>query len=101
MANKGDSKRLAIASTLVLALITGLGLAAAQHPGGAHAGGLSGGPHQHLDGRFSHNQYYYDHGYAVHRPPPQAIGEFHGRDGGRYWFHGGHWYRWRGGAWVV
>lgn len=75
----------------------------AQHSGGHPGGGApagAGGPHQHLDTRFSHNQFYYDHGYAVHRPPPGGA-ELHGRDGGRYWFHGGNWYRWRGGAWVV
>lgn len=67
-----------------------------------------GGAHQHFDSRFSHNQYYYDHGYAVHRPPPGAFGELHDRDGGRYWHHRGDWYRyrggwyrWWGGAWIV
>jgi hypothetical protein len=82
-----------------------------QHAAGAaHGGGgapvsggapLSGGAHQHFDGRFSHNQYYYDHGYTVRRPPPGGLGELHGPDGGRYWFHGGHWYRWNGAGWAV
>ena len=92
-----------------LLLAAGIEMALAQHPGGGHpSGGIpsggrptGGGPHQHFDARFSHNHYYFDHGYSVHRPPPGGPGEFHGRDGGRYWFHGGNWYRWRGGAWVV
>lgn len=66
--------------------------AIAQHAGGAHL---------HLDGRFSHNQYYFDHGYSVGRPPAGSIGEFRARDGGRYRFQGGNWYRRRGGAWIV
>jgi hypothetical protein len=65
--------------------------------GGAH---LSGGPNQHLDNRFSHNQYYYNRGYAVHAVPAGGR-EFHGPDGGRYWYGGGNWYRWNGGSWVV
>jgi len=69
--------------------------AIAQHAGG-HAAAGAGGAHQHLDGRFSHNQYYFDHGYSA-----GSLGGFHGRDGGSYRFHGGNWYRWRGGAWVV
>jgi len=91
-------RRVGLISIFLVALAGGL--ASAQH-GGAHPGGLSGGPHQHLDARFSHNQYYYNRGYSVRRPPAGAFGEFHGSDGGRYWFHGGHWYHWRGGAWVV
>jgi len=65
-------------------------LAIAQH-GGGHAGSaLSAGSraygaHQHLDSRFSHNQYYYDHGYSVRTPPAGGVGELHGRDGGRYY----------------
>ena len=70
----------------------------------SHGGGgarLTGGVHQHFDGRYSHNQYYYDRGYSVRHPPAGGRGEFHGPDGGRYWSHGGHWYRWDHGAWVV
>jgi hypothetical protein len=80
--------------------------ALAQHAGG-HAG-AGGGAHQHFDARFSHNQYYYDRGYSVRRPPAGGFGELHDRDGGRYWYHGGDWYRYRGGwyrwgghGWVV
>ncbi len=37
-------------------------------------GAMGGGAHQHLDGRFSHNQYYYDRGYSVRRPPVGCVG---------------------------
>jgi hypothetical protein len=74
----------------------------AQHVG-AHPARttMAGGAHQHFDGRFSHNQYYYDRGYSVRRPPVGGVGELRGPDGGRYWFHAGSWYRWRDGVWVV
>lgn len=79
------------------------GTAIAQHEG-AHGGAApaphGGGAHQHLDARFGHNQYYYDRGYLVSRPPAGG-GEFHGADGNRYWYHGGNWYRWGGHGWVV
>lgn len=70
--------------------------------GGARGvgGGLRGGPNQHFDARFSHNQYYYNRGYSV-RTAPAGGREFHGPNGGRYWYRGGNWYRWNGGAWVV
>jgi hypothetical protein len=85
-----------LAATGVL-LIAASAAAIAQRVG-AHAGG---GAHQHFDGRFSHDQYYYDRGYAIRRPPVGGLGELRGPDGGRYWLNGGNWYRWRGGAWVV
>jgi len=84
----------------------------AQHAGSAHVGGggahpSGGGAHQHLDSRFSHNQYYYDRGYGVRTPPSGGVSGLH-RGGEQYYFHGGNWYRWRGGwyrwwggAWVV
>jgi hypothetical protein len=95
-------------SALVFASVLALGVsgwALGQHAG-SHGGGgggarLTGGAHQHFDGRYSHNQYYYDHGYSVRRPPAGGLGEFHGPDGARYWSHGGHWYRWGPGGWVV
>jgi len=101
--------------TLVVVLAAALcsGAAFAQHAGGAHVGGggghpSGGGAHQHLDSRFSHNQYYYNRGYGVHRPPAGGVDGLHGRNGERYYFHGGNWYRWRGGwyrwwggGWVV
>jgi hypothetical protein len=85
--------------------------ALAQAPGGA---GTHPAEHQHLDSRFAHNRYYYDHGYAVHTPPDGGLANLHGPGGQRYYFHGGNWYQWRGswdqawhwqrwwhGAWVV
>ncbi|MGO9992133.1 MAG: DUF6515 family protein [Steroidobacteraceae bacterium] len=100
---RNDWSYLALAG--ILALSASGGPAIAQHSGGhagGHAGGnTGGGAHQHFDGRYSHNQYYYNHGYTVRTPPAGGIGELTGRDGGRYWFHGGNWYRWRGGGWVV
>lgn len=75
-------------------------------PGHGHGGRPGGGmrpgmgePHQHFDGRFAHNQYYFNRGYAVRRPPPGR--QFFGPHGGRYWYGGGNWYRWHGGSWVV
>lgn len=86
------------------------GMAVAQHAathGGRAAGHAVGGhapaagAHQHYDGRFSHNQFYYDRGFAVRRPPSGGLGEVHDRHGGRYWRHGGNWYRWDGRRWIV
>ena len=92
-------------SSLALAgllMIAASGPAIAQHATGrAGAGAIGGGAHQHFDGRFSHNQYYYDHGYSVRRPPAGGLGGLRGPDGGRYWYHGGNWYRWGGGGWAV
>jgi len=86
----------------------------AQHPG-SHAGGAvshassgagphgmpAGGAHQHLDSRFGHNQYYYNHGYSVHHAPGGPSGELHGSDGRRYRFDHGNWYRWDGRTWII
>jgi hypothetical protein len=69
------------------------------HPG---AGGrAASAAHEHYDGRFSNNHYYYDRGYTVRRPPPGSIGDLRGPHGGRYWYHRGNWYRRNGAAWVV
>lgn len=77
-------------------------------PGARPAPGLSGGPHQHLDSRFSHNRYYYDRGHPVHEPPRGGVQGLRPPNGGRYYSYGGNWYRWRGGwyrwwrgGWVV
>ena len=74
--------------------------------GGGGAGEAGTATHQHLDSRFSHNRYYYDRGYAVHRVPTGGVST--GDAGEQYYFQGGNWYRWRGdwyrswgGAWVV
>jgi len=102
MYRKGNSPLwLALAGVLAITMTT---QTIGQHAGGtarAGPGPAAGGANQHFDGRFSHNHYYYNHGYTVHRAPPGGFGEFHGHDGGRYWYRGGDWYRWRGGAWVV
>ncbi len=67
--------------------------------GGTHSAVVpGGGPHQHLDGRFAHNHYYYDRGYAVHTPPDGGLANLHA-GGERYYYHGGNWYRWRGDRW--
>ena len=97
---------LALASTLHSA---GHNACGAGGGGGGGGGGESGtATHQHLDSRFSHNRYYYDRGYAVHTPPAHGVANLIGRDGERYYFQGGNWFRWRGdwyrdwgGAWVV
>lgn len=60
-----------------------------------------GAPHQHFDGRFSNNHYYYNRGYRVRRPPAGSIGDLRGPHGGRYWYHRGNWYRRQHDAWVV
>jgi hypothetical protein len=76
--------------------------------GGGGAGETGTATHQHLDSRFSHNRYYYDRGYAVHRVAPGGVTTLIGPAGERYYFSGGNWFRWRGdwyrfwgGAWVV
>ena len=78
----------------------------------AHGGGGAGeqgtATHQHLDSAFSHDRYYYDRGYALHKPPRGGIPDLVGPDGQHYYFQGGNWfcwrgdwYRWWGGAWIV
>jgi hypothetical protein len=76
--------------------------------GGGGAGEWGTATHQHLDSRFSHNRYYYDRGYAVHTAPADGVSDLSGRNGERYYFQRGNWFRWRGdwyrwwgGAWVV
>src|SRR6516164_2619034 len=96
-------------------LLVAIGPVLTQHAGAHNGGGGGGGAgeagtatHQHLDSQFSHNRYYYDRGYAVHTPPAGGVANLIGRNGERYYFQGGNWYRWRGewyrcwgGAWVV
>jgi len=77
--------------------------------GGGGGGGEAGtATHQHLDSQFSHNRYYYDRGYAVHRVSAGGVANLVGPAGERYYFFEGNWFRWRGdwyrswgGAWVV
>ena len=56
-------------------------------------------PHMHMDGRFSHNHPYYDHGHQFHGMPHGGY-EIHHR-GGSYWYDRGHWYRHRNGVAIV
>jgi len=102
------SIRAALGAVLALAVaLPALAQHAAAHggggggAGGGHVAAPAGAAHQHFDGRFSHDRYYYDHGYSVRQPPRGSFGELHGSDGGRYWYHGGNWYRWGGHGWVV
>jgi len=109
---RGKSRRRVRDFGLILPCATLYALSAlAQAPGGP---GTHPAEHQHLDARFGHNRYYYDRGYAVHSPPDGGIANLHGPDGQKYYFEGGHWYRWKGtldqawhwqrwvhGGWVV
>jgi hypothetical protein len=98
---------------LVVAVFTAAA-ARAQQPPAPPGAGAHPPEHQHLDTRFGHNHYYFDHGYAVHTPPDGGLANLHGPGGDRYYFYGGNWYRWRGswdqswhldrwrhGGWVV
>ncbi len=71
------------------------------HAGHAAVGRPGGAAHQHFDARFAHDRYYYNRGYSAPHRPPGGLGGLWGPHGGRYWFHGGNWYRWSGSAWVV
>jgi len=106
-----DAKRTAWRAAVGAALLVGMAATFPQQTSG-HGGGGAGetgtATHQHLDTRFSHNRYYYDRGYAVHKPPAGGLADLIGREGERYYFHAGNWFRWRGewyrcwgGAWVV
>jgi len=113
-ATYGERQRCNWLAAAGAALLVAAGSASTQHAW-AHNGGGGGGAgeagtatHQHLDARYSHNRYYYDRGYAVHTPPAGGVANLIGRNGERYYFQGGDWYRWRGewyrcwgGAWVV
>ncbi|HVS77271.1 MAG TPA: DUF6515 family protein [Steroidobacteraceae bacterium] len=97
---------ISLAAASVLA-VTLAGAALGQQPAArarppAPAASRTGAPaHQHFDGRYSNNRYYYDRGYTIRRPPPGSIGGLRGPRGGRYWYHRGDWYRGHDGAWVV
>jgi hypothetical protein len=52
-----------------------------------------------MDGRFAHNQYYFDRGYTMHGAPRGGY-EVH-RGGGNYWYDRGQWYRRQGGLSIV
>ncbi len=95
----GAPATLAVTALLAAALAVP---ALAQHAGRpARAAPAARGAHEHFDGRYSHDRYYYNRGYSVRRPPAGSVGELRGPHGGRYWYHGGNWYRWQSGSWVV
>jgi len=91
-------------------VLVGTGSALFQHAwanGGGGAGETGTATHQHLDSRFSHNRYYYDRGFAVHKTRTGGT-TLIAPEGERYYLVGGNWFRWRGdlyrwwgGAWVV
>ena len=85
----------------VMVLVIGLAASGAARAQVHGHGGSAPAAHQHLDSHFGHNQYYFDRGHAVRHLPGGGQGEFHGKDGGRYFLHGGHWYHWDHGGWVV
>ncbi len=60
---------------------------------------MAGGAHQHFDGRFSHNHYYFDRGYTRHGPFRSGYPIDYGRD--HYWYDGGDWYRRGGFGWAI
>ena len=92
-------------------VLMAMGCASSQYAradGGGGAGESGTATHQHLDSGFAHDRYYYDRGYAVHRPPAGGITNLIGRNGECYYYQGGNWFRWRGdwyrwwgGAWIV
>ena len=81
------------------ALTVAANLAVAAQP--RERAGPANRTHQHLDERFSHNQYYFDRGYSVPRPPPGSVSGLRGPDGRRYSYYHGTWYRRDGSAWIV
>ncbi len=49
--------------------------------GGGGAGERGAATHQHLDSAFSYDRYYYDRGYAVHKPPAGGLTDLIGLRG--------------------
>src|SRR6266478_4330824 len=70
----------------------------AEH-GGFARGGLEHGEHQHIDTHFSHNHYYFDHGYRVHEAPQSGHEIQHEHE--HFWYDRGQWYRRDGRGWLV
>ena len=87
---------LRLLGVIVLAALAASSPANARDDGGR---GARLAPHMHFDSRFSHDQYYHDRGYAV-RGVPRGAYNIH-RGGDAYFYHGGEWYRPRGGFSVV
>lgn len=110
-----NTNRIRMVRLIAVAVLTGAlnlagSAASAQHARSSNAPAPGGSPprvaraaqpNQHLDARFSHNQYYFDRGYSVRRPPPGSVGELRSRDGSRYLYRNGNWYRWDGRLWIV
>lgn len=86
-----------LVGSLLLMAVSGTALAQR----GGSRGAAPPRAHQHFDGRYSNDRYYYNRGYSVQKPPAGGIGDIRGPNGGRWWFHGGNWYRWNNGLWVV
>jgi hypothetical protein len=86
---------------LMLTLIVAVAFLAAypSHAEDRYRTAFGGNRGMHLDGRFSHNQYYHDRGYSIPSVPRGAY-EIHRREG-TYWYHGGEWYGRNGSRWVV
>jgi hypothetical protein len=99
-------------SLFLAAALLAVAPALAQHTSGGMGGGhvsagghlstghtMGMGPHQHFDGRYSHNQYYYNRGYRAYSVPHGGYAVNY--KGAHYYCYGGHWWGWYGGAWVV
>ncbi|HEY8051637.1 MAG: DUF6515 family protein [Steroidobacterales bacterium] len=105
------NKRMWVKGCGALLLAITLAGAAAQaddhHDHGGPQGGFGergghferGGLSQHMDGRYSHNQYYPDRGRMVRGLPGSSIA--FNRPNGRYFYSGGVWYAPRGPGYVV
>src|SRR5262245_11607646 len=72
---------------------------AQHHGGGGNNDGPHLSPHMHMDGHFSHNHPYYDHGYSVRGAPHGGYEIHHG--GQLYFYDRNHWYRRHGGISIV
>jgi hypothetical protein len=85
-----------LAACIALPAYAGEGDRAGHGDRGAYGGGDA---HAHFDARHQHNQYYPARGYAARELPRGAYAVEH--YGGRFWYHGGVWYRPYGPRWVV
>jgi hypothetical protein len=92
-----DARPIVIALMATAALAISFQAHAQNHDGGH--GFSAPRNNMHFDNRFSHNQYYHDRGYSVRGVPRGAYEIHHGGDS--YFYHGGEWYRRRGGVSIV
>jgi hypothetical protein len=98
-------KKIRLLAGVLLAL--GGAAHAQDHPHGPPPGGREAGMHAaperaaplHLDARYHHDHYYPPRGYAVGGVPVGGVNVNY--RGGRYYFHGGVWFRPEGGRYVV